>query len=95
MFVYFFAGELSLTQTYGNKSMSVSERANEKKSESIITNPLFDIARSPQPAVADGKETELKFGEFGDSEYGEKKFGDEEKEPDVTVKVNLSAMDAQ
>ena len=75
--------------------MSVSERESEKKSESIISNPLFDIARSPQPAIADGKETELKFGEFGDSEYGERKFGDEEKEPDVIVKVNLSAMDAQ
>ena len=91
----FFAGEFSLRQMRGRKSITVSETEREWKSESIIIRSPLSDARSPLPTITEGKEIELMFGEFGDSEYGESEFGDKEMEPDVIVKVNLSAIDVQ
>ena len=80
----------------GSKSTSVSESESEWKSESIIIrSPLSDAARGRLPTIDEGKEIQLKFAEFGECEYEESEFGDEEMEPAVIVKVNLLAIDMQ
>ena len=82
----FFTGELSLRHMRGSKSTSVSK----SESESIIIrSPLSDAARGRLPTIDEGKEIQLKFAGFGDTEFEESEFGDEEMEPAVIIKVNL------
>ena len=94
--MFLFSEELSLRQMRGSKSTSVSETESKCNNESIIvSSPPSNIARSPLPIIAEGKEAEFGFTEFGETDYERRDFGDKEMESDVTIKVNLAAIDVQ